>query len=211
VLEAKHNYKNISVDSRLIFILCGGRMRLCIPECLINSRSARKITISHAHSTLAHLGSSHTVGYARNHLWWKTMVADTTANIETCNTCKRSKPNNQKLYGLQNPLAVPTTLWEAVGIDFVEPLTPSHNYNTKFNSIVTISDLLTGIVHLVPGKTTYKAPKIAELIFAEIYKCYGLPSRFASDHDKWLNSIFWTCLHKLLGVKLQHSSAYHPE
>jgi hypothetical protein len=103
VLEAKHNYKNISVDSRLIFILCGGRVHLCIPECLINSRSARKITISHAHSTLAHLGSSHTVGYAHNHLWWKTMVANTAANIETAIPASAASPTIRSCTGCRTP------------------------------------------------------------------------------------------------------------
>ena len=50
------------------------------------------------------------------------MVSDTKAFCETCSTCKQSKLNNQKPYGLLNPLAVPTKPWESIGMDFVGPL-----------------------------------------------------------------------------------------
>jgi hypothetical protein len=211
VLEKPSDYKNFSVEQGLVFISDGGRERLCIPDCKIGERSAREIAIRHAHSLLAHLGITRTLSYLRDHVWWKSMVTDTAAYVDSCATCKRSKPNNQKPYGLLNPLAVPSTPWEAVGIDFVGPLTPSRNRDAEYNCIVTIIDLLTGTVHLVPGRTTYRAKDIAELVFAEIYKRYGLPSRFISDRDKWFTSTFWKRLHELIGIELQLSSAYHPE
>ncbi|KAF8799421.1 hypothetical protein BYT27DRAFT_7066829, partial [Phlegmacium glaucopus] len=50
-------------------------------------------------------------------------------------TCKRSKPSNQKPYGLLNPLAVPSALWDSIGIDFVGPLPVSSNRDGTFDSI----------------------------------------------------------------------------
>ena len=126
-------------------------------------------------------------------------------------TCKRSKPSNQKPYGLLNPLPVPTAPWEAIGIDFVGPLPESKDRDGRYDAITTIIDLLTGMVHLVPSRTNYRAKDIAELVFAEVYKHHGLPKSIVSDRDVLFTSIFWDHLHKLIGVELRMSSAYHPE
>jgi hypothetical protein len=107
VIEQPTVYRNFEVVDGLVFIVEGGSKRLCIPACTINGRSARELVISHGHSILSHLGIQKTLDYLRDQVWWKSMVADVTAYIDSCSTCRRSKPNNQKPYGLLNPLAVP--------------------------------------------------------------------------------------------------------
>ena len=39
----------------------------------------------------------------------------------------------------------------------------------------------------------------------------GLPLEIILDHDKLFMSKLWETLHKLMGVKLKMSSAYHPQ
>lgn len=85
---------------------------------------------------LAHLGTQKTYEYLRDYVWWKTMFKDTESFCDSCMTCKRSKPSNQKPYGLLNPLDVPGQLWEAIGIDFVGP-----NQRTEM-VLMTVSQLL---------------------------------------------------------------------
>jgi transposase InsO family protein len=211
LLETPKAFKNFTVIDQTVYITDGQRMRLCVPDCKIGSRSAREIVIAHAHSLLAHLGSRRTLGFLRDHVWWKTMVSDTETYVDSCGTCKRIKPNNQRPYGLLNPLDVPSTPWEAMGVDFIGKLPESKNRDATYDCIVVFIDLLTNMVHLVPGRTTYKARDMAELIFFEIYKRYGLPARIVSDQDHLFTSIFWGRLHELLGVKLRMSSTYHPQ
>ena len=79
------------------------------------------------------------------------MIQDVEDFCKSCMTCKRSKPSNQKPYGLLNPLPVPSLPWEAIGIDFVGPLPESQNRDGSFDSITVIIDLLTSMVHLVPS------------------------------------------------------------
>uniref|UniRef100_A0A0W0G6M7 Putative polyprotein n=1 Tax=Moniliophthora roreri TaxID=221103 RepID=A0A0W0G6M7_MONRR len=122
------------------------------------------------------------------------------------------KPNNQLLYGLLNPLEIPSYPWQMIGIDFIRPLPISKDWNgTEFNTIVVITDILTSMVHLVPCQSTYKAKQIAELVFDEVYKRHGLPEHIISDWDKLFTSIFWEQLHELIGTKLKLSSAFHPQ
>ena len=85
------------------------------------------------------------------------MVADIQSYCDSCITCKKSKPLNQKPYGLLNPLPVPGTPWEAIRIDFVGPLPESKNRDGIFNSITVVICLLMAMVHLVPSHIDYNA------------------------------------------------------
>jgi transposase InsO family protein len=139
------------------------------------------------------------------------MVKDVLAYCKSCTTCQRSKSYNQQPYGLLNSLTVPSHPWEAIGIDFVGPLPLSKNRDAEYDSVMVVIDLLTGMVHLVPSRTTYTAQEVAELIFSEVYKLHGLPKAIVSDQDILFTSRFWSHFQKLIGVKQKMSSTYHPE
>src|SRR5271154_3299757 len=96
-------------------------------------------------------------------------------------------------------------------MDFVGPLPESGNRNGIFNSITVVICLLMSMVHLIPSHTNYNAPQLAELMFEHVYKLYGLPKNIISDRDVLFTSAFWDQLHRLIGTKLQMSSAYHPQ
>ena len=211
ILANLKHYKNFVVKDGLVFLRDSQRSLLCVPNILVNGQSVRELVIRHAHSLLAHLGAHRTLSLLRDHMWWKSMVSDVQAYCDSCMTCKRSKPNNQKPYGLLNPLAVPSKPWEAIGVDFVGPLPESRNRDGTFDEITTIIDLLTGMVHFVPSQQDYKAADVAELMFSEVYKHHGLPRLIVSDRDVLFTSLFWTHLNKLIGVELCMLSAYHPE
>ena len=117
------------------------------------------------------------------------MVSDVKAFCETCHTCKISKPNNQKPYGLLNPLEVPSYPWESIGMDFVGPLPESGNRDGMFDSITVVICLLTLMVHLIPSRTNYSASQLAELMFEHIYTLHGLPKNIISDRASVLCSL----------------------
>ena len=139
------------------------------------------------------------------------MIKDIAKYCDSCHTCKISKPNNQKPYGLLQPLPVPLRPWEGMGMDFVGPLPESKNRHGIFDMICTMIDLLTGMTHLAPLRQDYRAKQIAELVFDNVYKLHGLPKYIVSDCDSLFMSTFWDHLHELIGVKLRMSSAYHPQ
>jgi hypothetical protein len=203
ILDRPADFRNFEVEEHLVYLIKGpGKKVLCIPKILIQGRSARELVISEAHSMLAHLGASKTLDYLRDHVWWKDMVSDVSAFCETCTTCKTSKPSNQKPYGLLNPLSVPSYPWESIGMDFVGPLPESENRDGSFDSITVVICLLTSMVHLIPSRTNYNAPQLAELMFEHVYKLHGLPKNIISDRDVLFTSAFWGQLHRLIGTKL---------
>ena len=208
--DASH-YRNFEECDGYIQLRSKERTALCIPNVMVDGRSVREWLIEQAHSLLAHPGTSKTLAYLRDHLWWKDMAMDIHKYCESCTTRKRSKPLNQKPYGLLHPLQVPTKPWESISIDFVGPLPVSKDRNGKYNSITVIIDLLTGMVHLIPSRMDSTVRDVAELVFSEVYKHHGLPRKIVSDRDTLFTSTFWTHLKRLIGIEQRLSSAYHPQ
>ena len=211
ILEAPEHYCNFEVRDGYIRLRTKEHSVLCIPKLVIDGRNVREHLIEQVHSLLAHLGTAKTLTYLREHLWWKDLATDVRKYCESCATCKRSKPSNQRPYGLLNPLDVPSKPWESIGIDFVGPLPLSKDRDGEYNSITVVIDRLTGMVHLVPGRVDYTAREVAELVFAEVYKHHGLPRMIVSDRDALFTSAFWTRLKQLISVQQCLSSTYHPQ
>lgn len=211
ILNNPSEFRNFRVKDGLLYLLDSGKTLLCIPKGLVNGRSIREVIISEAHSILAHLGAAKTTQYLRDHVYWKDLVSNVKSFCESCDTCKRNKPDNQRPFGLLNPLQVSSYPWETIGVDFVGPLPESSNRDGTFDSITVIIDSLTSMVHLVPSRTDYTAKQVAELMFESVYKHHGLPRKIVSDRDVLFTSTFWQHLNSLLGTKLKMSSAYHPE
>jgi transposase InsO family protein len=53
--------------------------------------------------------------------------------------------------------------------------------------------------------------ELAHLFFTGWYCENGMPLELISDRDKLFVSQFWRALHKLTGIKLKLSTAYHPQ
>ena len=211
ILDSPKAFKNFELVNGFIQLHLHDHTVFCVPNIRVGDRRLQEAVIDQAHSLLAHLGARKTLSYLREYVWWNSMVSDVTAFCASCTTCQRSKPPNQKPYGLLNPLPVPAKPWEAIGVDFVGPLPESKDQDGEYDSITVIIDLLTAMVHLVPSRSTYTARDVAELMFAEVYKHHGLPHAIISDCDVLFTSLFWTHLNRLIGIKQKMSSAYHPE
>ena len=109
------------------------------------------------------------------------MIADINSYCDSCHTCKISKPNNQKLFGLLHLLPVPSRPWEGISIDFVRPFPESKSQLGPFDMICTVICLLTSIVHIILSKQTYRAREIAEIVFENVYKLHGLLNYIVSN------------------------------
>ena len=77
--------------------------------------------------------------------------------------------------------------------------------------IITFTDCLNSDIQIVPSSVNLSAEKLTDLFFDKWYCENGLPLEIISDRDKLFMSKFWAHLHKLTGVKLKMSTAYHPE
>jgi hypothetical protein len=79
-----------------------------------------------------------------------------------------------------------------------------------FDFIWVIVDRLTKFAQFLPVKSYYSVLTYAQLYVARILSLHGVPRTIVSYQGPQFISKFWEELHKSLGTKLLHSSAYHP-
>ena len=92
-------------------------------------------------------------------------------------------------------------------MDFVGPFPLVNN----LDYIWVVLCRFTALVHLIPLRTTMTAAELAPLFMSNVVRLHGLPETIVSNRDPKFTSLFWTELHRLLGIKLARSTAFHPQ
>jgi transposase InsO family protein len=92
-------------------------------------------------------------------------------------------------------------------MDFIVDLPKSKSFDLVF----VVVDQLTKMAHFVPCNKTITGKEMARLFLENVYKYHGLPDDIISDHGMQFTSKFWQSLFKILQVKTNLSSAYHPQ
>ena len=184
-----------------------GKAVACVPSSLHRGRRLTELVIDQAHQTVGHLGYRKVFDYARKWFWWPSMSKDIDAFCKSCGTCQTTKDSVLRPAGLLHTLPIPTRPWSSVAMDFMGPLPESDG----MDYLMVVICRLSSMVHLIPTTTTATANGIAWLWLSEVVKLHGLPDSIVSDRDSKFMSKFWTELHRLLGIKLLRSTAYHPQ
>jgi hypothetical protein len=128
--------------------------------------------------------------------------------VARCDTYRRVKAIHMKTVGPLQSLPIPTWKWEDISMDFIMGLPRTAK---GFDSIWVIIDRLTKIAHFLLVKTSYPVLTYAQIYIACILNLHRIPKTIVSDRGPQFISKFWEELHKFLGTKLLHSSAYHPQ
>ena len=71
--------------------------------------------------------------------------------------------------GLLPPLEIPDNRWQSIAIDFITGLPKSNG----IDAIVTVTDRLTKMVHILPTTSNATASDIASLFFGKSYDFTG--------------------------------------
>jgi hypothetical protein len=194
--------KTLGITSKDGLWYIGGR--LLIPR----NGDMREQLFRLAHDTLGHFGGDKAYAALRNSYYWPNMRRDLElAYIPSCEECQRNKSLTHKPRGPLHPLPVPDRRGASVAMDFIGPLPEDRGYNC----ILSMTDRLGADLRIVPTRTTINAKELAAEFFEHWYCENGLLEEVISDCDKLFISEFWHALHKLTGVWLKMSTAYHPE
>jgi hypothetical protein len=144
----------------------------------------------------------------KQHYWWTKMKIEIARYVARCDTYRRVKAVHMKTAGPLQSLTIPTWKWKDISMDFIVGLPKTAK---GFHSIWVIIDWLTKIAHFLLVKTKYLVVTYAELYIARILSLHGVPKMIVSDWGPQFVSKFWEELHKSLGTKLLHNSAYHSQ
>jgi hypothetical protein len=127
--------------------------------------------------------------------------------VRTCEVCQRYKSEHQHPAGLLLPLPIPQGVWTDVALDFVEALPRVRGKSV----ILTVVDRFSKYCHFIPLAHPYSAESVAQAFFNDIVRLHGVPQSMVSDRDTVFTSSFWQELMRLMGTKLQMTSAFHPQ
>jgi hypothetical protein len=92
-------------------------------------------------------------------------------------------------------------------MDFIVGLPTSR----AFDSILVVVDRLSKLAHFIPTVATVNASALVDVFLDRIWKLHGLPADIVSDRGSVFVSSFWNSFVSILGVRLNTSTAYHPE
>ncbi|GKE12301.1 ty3-gypsy retrotransposon protein, partial [Tanacetum coccineum] len=139
--------------------------------------------------------------------YWKGMRKSIEDFIRKCLVCQQTKYSTQALAGLLQPLLTPSGVWEDVSMDFITGLPVCKGLSI----ILVVVDHFTKYAHFETSPASFNAPKVAEVFMNIVVKYHGIPKTIVSDRDPNFVSKFWKKLFEASGIKLNHSTAYHPQ
>ena len=155
--------------------------------------------IQELHSTpySAHPGIQRTIGRVRKSFYWKGMLGDIRQTVENCPVCQMEKSDHQAAKGKLMSTQIPEEKWKEISIDFVTDLPMTQG---KKDSILTIVDKATRMVHLVPCRKNITAVATAQLLWQHVVKLHGVPRVIYSDRGPQFTATSWQELWRLTGT-----------
>ena len=162
-----------------------------------------------AHDTAlcGHLAREKTYSSVSQAYWWPKLYKWVSTYVRTCETCQRMKPPAHAAVPLAS-LPVPTGCWESMIMDFVFGLPKNSEGNT---GIVVFVDRLIKIDHLASVPDSIDAEGTAKLLIDRVFQQHGSPVEIVSDRDPRFTGKFWKSIFKVLGTRLDMSTADHPQ
>ena len=210
--EIKRGQEKYRIQKKLLMIHITGQpedvqyWRVVVP----NDLDVKSLLVSELHSLpySVHPGVQRTIRKVRRYFWWKGMAGDIREFIESCPTCQLEKIGHTMKKGSLQSLAIPEAKWQEVSIDFITDLPTAAEGE---DSIMTVVDRASKMVHLIPCKKTTTAGEAAWLYWKHVVKLHGVPQAIHTDRGAQFVGRWWREIWTLLGTKLRFGIAYHPQ
>jgi hypothetical protein len=180
-----------------------GRRRLCVPY----AARAKLMAEFHDGAVGGHAGVGKTYQLMRVSFFWPNMVGDIARYIAHCDPCVRNKSSTTPYHVPAQPLEAPSRPWEAVALDFMDlPMSSSGH-----DSALTVTDLFSGMVHVVPTTRTVTAAGAVDLLIQHVVRLHGVPCSLVSDRDVRFTSELWRVFWRRLNTRLRMTTAHRPQ
>ena len=184
-------------------LLCRGLMYIPAYETL----KVRVLQQAHDALEVGHPGQAKTLEVIQRNFYWPNMRTFINEYIRSCDACQRNKAAHHKPYGLLHPLPVPIGPWLSLSMDHIVDLPRSHG----FNAVLVVVDRMTKMTHFIKSNTTDDARTLARQFLDNIFRVHGLPNDIVSDRGPTFASAWWTEFLKMLKVRPNLSTAFHPQ
>jgi hypothetical protein len=108
--------------------------------------------------------------------------------------------------GLLQPLAVPTSVWRDIALNFVEGFPKVGGKSV----ILMVADQFSKYTHFLTLGHSYSATTVTKAFFDTIVRLHGVPESILNDRDPVFTRTLWKELFRLTSTKHCTSSTFHP-
>uniref|UniRef100_A0A6Q2Y968 Gypsy retrotransposon integrase-like protein 1 n=1 Tax=Esox lucius TaxID=8010 RepID=A0A6Q2Y968_ESOLU len=181
----------------------------CPPGKIYVPAAVRPQLLQWCHTSLGtgHPGITRTTKILGKRYWWASQSDDVRDYVLSCPVCAQSKSPRHLPEGLLQPLPTPHRPWSHIAMDFITDLPDSNGYT----SILTVVDRFSKMCRLIPLANLPNATELADLVFQQVFRQFGIPEDIVSDRGPQFISRVWRAFCDRLGVSVSLSSGYHPE
>ena len=123
--------------------------------------------------------------------------------MSACDVCSHIKASHRPPAGLLRP----SPPWSDIVLDFVTGLPTSIGNNT----ILTIVDRFSKMVHFVALPKLPSAAEMVDLLITYVIRLHGIPQNIVSDRGPQFTSRVWQAFCRGIGATASLSSGYHPQ
>ena len=193
-------FQDIPIDDSQLSLLCDistGKPRPVVPE-------TWKRKVFEALHNMGHPSVRLTNRLAKERYVWHGMARDITRWAKTCIQCQQSKIQCHTRSPVDT-FKVPARRFQHLNVDIVGPLPSSNGYRY----LLTMIDRTTRWPEAIALKDITTESCAAALIEGWISR-FGLPADITTDRGAQFTSQLWSTISTLLGIKLHHTTAYHP-
>src|ERR1700678_4132667 len=164
----------------------------------------------HDHKTAGHPGELKTYNAVAHQYWWPGIRTFVKNYVKGCGICQQFKIDRNPSHPafLPIPGALTTRPFAHCSMDLITDLPLSNT----FDSILVVVDqgLSKGGI-LCPCTKTITYDGVAQLLFDNLFKRFGLPNKIISDRGPQFAARAFKELLKLLGITSSLTTAYHPQ
>jgi Integrase zinc binding domain len=164
----------------------------------------------HDHKTAGHPGELETYNGIRQNYWWPGLWMFVKNYVQGCGICQQFKinqlPSNPAYIAIEG--ANNTKPFAKCSMDLIMDLPPVEGYNSIL--VVVDQGLSKGVI-LCPCVKTITWEGTATLLGDNLFKRFGLPDKMISDRDPRFAAHAFQELLKLLNIKSNLTTAYHPQ
>jgi transposase InsO family protein len=180
--------------------------RLYVPQ---GELRTRLLSDAHDAPLSGHLGRDKTYDRLSRTFYWPRMHPMVHEYCRTCPSCQAIKPSHQKPMGLLQPHNVPEAPGDSWALDYIMGLRKTRN---GYTAICVFICRLSKMIIAVPCTEEVTGEQTAAMFHQHVFRRgFGMPLSLVSDRDPRFTSEFWRGLHKLMGTKLNMSTASHPQ